>query len=144
MKAIMLAVPLLLLAATAQARDIRSEIDAGNQKWLAAYHRGDAAGVAALYTAKATVLPPGSDIVTGRDGIAKVWGGAIQSGLKIETLQSVSVEQYGNAVREIGRFTAEAPNAQHEMTSVAGKYVVVWKKVKGTWMLDSDIWNLNH
>ncbi len=29
------------------------------------------------------------------------------------------------------------------MTTVNGKYVVVWKRLNGTWMLDSDIWNLN-
>ena len=45
--------------------------------------------------------------------------------------------------REIGRVTAEAPNAQKQLTKVEGKYVVVWKKVKGAWKLDTDIWNLN-
>ena len=67
----------------------------------------------------------------------------MQSGLKFTGLQTVSVEQYGNAAREIGRLTAETPNPQKQMTKLEGKYVVVWKRVNGTWMLDSDIWNLN-
>ena len=144
MKLVVLAMPLLLLTATANARDVKSEIEAANQKFGAAYDKGDAAAIARLYTPHATVFPPGSDMVTGRDGIQKVWEGAIQSGMKFTGLQTVSVEQYGNAAREIGRFTAEAPNAQKQMTKLDGKYVVVWKRLNGTWMLDSDIWNLNH
>jgi uncharacterized protein (TIGR02246 family) len=143
MKSVILAIPLLLLAATVQARDVKSEIDAANQKFGAAYARGDAAAMARLYTPHATVFPPGSDMVSGREGIQKFWAGAYTSGLKIAGLQTVSVEQYGNAAREIGRFTAEAPNAQKQMTKLDGKYVVIWKRVNGTWMLDSDIWNLN-
>jgi len=143
MKSVSLAIPLLLFTATAQAGSVKSEIEAANQKFGAAYAKGDAASIAALYTPHATVFPPGSDMVTGREGIQKVWAGAIKSGLKITSLRTISVEQYGNAAREIGRFTAESPNAQKEITKLDGKYVVVWKRVNGTWMLDSDIWNLN-
>ena len=143
MKPVLLAIPLLLLAATAHARDLKTEIDAANQKFGAAYDKGDAAAVARLYTPHATILPPGADMATGRDGIQKVWAGAIQSGLKFTSLQTVSVERFGNAAREIGRFTAELPNAQKQMTKLVGKYVVIWKRSNGTWMLDSDIWNLN-
>ena len=143
MKSMMVAITLLLLSAPAHARDVKSEIDAGNKKFIAAYAKGDAAAIARLYMPHATIFPPGSDIVTGRDGIQKVWAGAIQSGLKVIGLQTVSVEQYGDAARETGRFTAEMPNEQKQMTPLNGKYVVVWKRLNGKWMLDSDIWNLN-
>lgn len=144
MKSMLLAIPLLMvLGVAAHARDLKSEIDAANQRFGEAFSRGDAAAVARLYTPHATILPPGSDMVTGRDGIQKVWAGVIQSGLKFGALQTVSVEQYGNAAREIGRFSAEVPNAQKQMTKVEGKYVVIWKRVNGAWLLDTDIWNLN-
>ena len=143
MKTAILATILMLATSVAQAADIKAAIDAVNQKFGAAYSKGDAAAVARLYTPHATVFPPGSDMVTGRDAIQSFWAGAIRSGLKFTTLQAISVEQYGNAAREIGRFTAEAPNAQKQMAKVEGKYVVVWKRVNGAWMLDSDIWNLN-
>lgn len=142
-RALIFAVPLLLMGHTVQARDLKSEIEAVNQKFGVAYAKGDAAAIARLYTPRATIFPPGSDMVTGREGIQKVWAGAIQSGMKITSLQTVSVEQYGNAAREIGRFSADMPDAQKQVTKVNGKYVVVWKRVNGTWMLDSDIWNIN-
>lgn len=143
MKAMLLAVSLLLLATTAQARDVKSDIAAGNAKFGAAYGKGDASTIAGLYTPHATLLPPGGDMVTGHDAIQKFWASAIQGGLRITSLQTLSVEQYGAAAREIGRFTAEAPDPQKQVTKLSGKYVVVWKRLNGTWMLDSDIWNLN-
>ncbi len=143
MKKVFLAVALLAMTSAAQAADVKAAIDAVNLKFAAAYDKGDAASVARLYTPHATVLPPGSGTVVGRDAIQAFWAGAIRSGLKFTTLQAVSVEQLGNAAREIGRFSAEAPNAQKQMTKIEGKYVVVWKRVNGAWMLDTDIWNLN-
>lgn len=130
----------LLLSAPAYARTVTSDIAAGNAAFIAAYAKGDASAISRMYTPKASVFPPGSPMVTGRDGIQKVWAGAIQSGLKITSLQTLSIEQYGSAAREIGRFTAEPAASQKP---VEGKYVVVWKRVNGTWMLDSDIWNMN-
>jgi uncharacterized protein (TIGR02246 family) len=143
MKAVVFAISLLLFATAAQAADLKPRIEAANQKFGAVYDKGDAAALAQLYTPHATVFPPGSDMVVGRDGIQKFWAAAMQSGLKFTSLKTVSVEQYGNAAREIGRFTAEAPNAQKQMTKLEGKYVVIWKRLNGAWMLDSDIWNLN-
>src|SRR6185312_2743301 len=136
--------PVLLLATAAQARDLKPDIDAANAKFVAAFNKGDAAAMAALYTEHATALPPGGDVVQGRDGIQKLWAGAIQSGLKNVTLQAVSVEAYGaSTAREIGRFSFDAPNPQKQMSKVDGKYVVIWKRVKGAWRLDTDIWNMN-
>ncbi len=144
MKSSFFAIALLIPAVTAQAAGVKSDIEAANQAFGAAYAKGDAAAIAKLYTPNATIFPPGSDMVEGRDGIRKVWAGAMQSGLKFTALITVSVEQYGNAAREIGRFTADAPTPDKQTKKLEGKYVVVWKRINGKWMLDSDIWNLNN
>jgi ketosteroid isomerase-like protein len=121
----------------------RNDIDAANATFGAAYDARDSNAIAALYTEHALVFPPGQDIVTGRAAIAKLWSGIIDSGLKITSLRTVSLEQFGNAAREIGRFSGTAAGANKQPMPVAGKYVVVWKRVRGKWLLDSDIWNLN-
>lgn len=143
MKPILLALSFLALGSAAYAADTKSEIDAANKKFLAAYAKGDAAAVAALYTDNATVLPPGATLIKGRGEIQKLWQGAIQSGLKLVSLNAVSVQRHGDTAYEIGSVIAEAPDAQKQMTRMEGKYVVVWKKVKGGWKLDTDIWNFN-
>ena len=125
MKAAILAAPLLLLATIAQARDISSEIDAANAKWIAAFNKGDAAAVAQLYTERATALPPGAPMAKGRAAIQAFWDGAIKNGVKNVTLKSVQVNQFGNAAREIGEFArcterSEAMRTNRESMSCCG------------------------
>jgi ketosteroid isomerase-like protein len=57
-------------------------------------------------------------------------------------LMTVDVQPLGtNAAQEIGSFTL-ATKAQPPQT-VAGKYVVIWRKAGGDWKLATDIWNMN-
>jgi len=123
--------------------DIGPQIDAANKAWIAAYGKGDASALAALYTDTATVLPAGADMVSGHDAIVKFMQAAIASGLKITTLTTVAIDHRGSVAREIGRFAGSAPGPDKQMMPVEGKYVVYWKKVKGVWKLDTDIWNMN-
>ena len=44
-----------------------------DDKFAAAFNKGDAAAVAAMYTEDAYVLPPGADIVKGRNAIEALW-----------------------------------------------------------------------
>ena len=78
MRNTMLAAATLLLFGCAQpapgpapAPDLKAQIDANNTAWAAAANKGDAAGVAAMYTETATMLPPGMDIQKGRAAIEK-------------------------------------------------------------------------
>ena len=143
MKAVILAVPLLALAASAQARDIKAEIDARNTKFAAAFNKGDAAAVAQFYTERATALPPGAPMAKGRAAIQGFWQGAVQAGYKNISLKALQVDQFGEAAREIGQFGLDAPNPEKQVTHVESKYVVLWRRVRGDWKLDTDIWNTN-
>lgn len=127
------------ISSSVLAADLKDTIQRNNEVFAQAYNAGDAAGVAALYTEDAVILPPGAEMAEGREAIAEFWQGAIDSGMKDLKLEAGDVEEQGDAVREIGRFTATAGE-----NSLSGKYVVVWKKTgDGTWQLDTDIWNLN-
>lgn len=127
------------ISSSALAADLKDTIQQNNEAFAEAYNAGDAAGVAALYTEDAVILPPGAEMAEGREAIAAFWQGAIGSGMKDLKLEAVDLEDHGDAAREIGRFTATAGEE-----SLSGKYVVVWKKADdGTWQLGTDIWNLN-
>ncbi len=57
-------------------------------------------------------------------------------------LVAVDVAPLGrSAAREIGTFSFET-KAQPPQP-VVGKYVVVWRKIGGHWLLATDIWNTN-
>ena len=137
-----LAAILILLCGPAFAQR-QSPVQAGNAKFEQAFNSGNAAGVAALYTSQAEVLPPGAPAATGRDAIQKFWQSAIQAGVKNLHLSTVSVDRYGPAMREIGSFTMDMPGQGGQVTHATGKYVVIWKREGRSWLLDTDIWNTN-
>lgn len=122
---------------------ISDAIQTSNDNFMAAFNRGDAAGVAACYTTDARLLPPGAAPMTGIPDIAAFWQGAMDMGLKTALLETKEIEERGDLAIEVGQYTLTIqPDGRTTMTDV-GKYVVVWKEDNGTWKLHIDIWNSN-
>lgn len=144
MRRIILVLCLLLVATPAWAQAVRKAVEEGHQALVAAFTRGDAAAIAALYTDHAIIMPAGGPMGHGRAAAQEFWKGMIDAGVKNMTVQTVSVEPLGRAAREIGKFSMDLPNAQKQFTRVEGKYLVIWRKVGGKWFLEVDIWNTDH
>ena len=49
---------------------------------MVALKRGDAEGLAALYTENGQVMPPNSDFVTGRQAVQMFWQAVMDMGIK--------------------------------------------------------------
>ena len=136
----LLAATCLCLPVSALAQD-RASIQTLNDQFTKAFNAGDIAAVATHYTEDATVLPPGAEMVMGRNAILTFWKSAADQIGDIK-LTAVDVKPLGsNAAREIGTFSLRTKGAQSQQ--VTGKYVVVWEKVGGDWKLATDIWNMN-
>jgi uncharacterized protein (TIGR02246 family) len=117
----------------------KATIEKFNDVWTAAFNKGDAAAVAALYTEDAYVLPPGSAMVKGRAAIEAFWRQAAQQ-MSDAKLTTVDVLPLGrSAAREIGTVTLKTKSQPPQ--EVVGKYVVVWRKIGRDWKLATDIWN---
>jgi uncharacterized protein (TIGR02246 family) len=135
---LMIVAGLGLGAAPAVAQN-KAMIEKLNDAWTAAFNKGDVAGVAALYTEDAYVLPPGSGMVKGRAVIEAFWRQAAQQ-MTDAKLTTVDVLPLGrSAAREIGTVTLKTKSQPAQ--EVVGKYVVVWRKVGRDWKLATDIWN---
>lgn len=120
------------------AMEYRSAIAAANQRFMEAFRRGDAAGLASLYTADGQILPPYHNIITGRTNIQAFWQGLLDTGLKTATLQTTEAKANGHFAVEVGRYTfLDADDRLRD----AGKYVVVWRRDMDSWLLHQDIWN---
>jgi ketosteroid isomerase-like protein len=119
------------------AADPRSGIEAVNRRFMEAFGRGDAGGVARLYTASAQLLPANHDFVTGPAAIQHFWQGAMDMGLKEAVLETLELEAHGDTAHEVGRYTLKAAGGQ---VADAGKYVVIWKQEGGAWKVHRDIW----
>lgn len=123
--------------------NIRDLIASANRKFMDAFSRSDAAGVAELYTEEAKLLPPGSEMLTGRAAIESFWQGAMDMGIKAAELTTIEVESEGGLACEIGRFALSVQPENAEKTVMTGKYVVVWKNQDGVVKLHIDIWNID-
>jgi uncharacterized protein (TIGR02246 family) len=139
----LLALLLALTANGAASAGAREDIEAALATFAAAFNGGDGAGVAALYTEDAALLPPGEMRVDGRAAIQGYWQGAIDAGISDLTLEAVEVAEDGAHAYEVGRFSLAVPGENDAKTVVAGKYIVVWMKgADGVWRLHRDIWNV--
>jgi len=118
--------------------EIQDAIAAANEEFMAAVGRGDAAGLAALYTEDGMLLPPNFDFFIGREAVQAFWQGVIDMGIKEAKLEIVEVEGHGNTVIEVSKYELYAEGGQ---LADKGKYIVIWKQVAGQWKLHRDIFN---
>ena len=132
-----LALACVLWAAPARSEDVRQAVEAANREFIAAFLRGDAAAVASLYTEDAQVIGPGSPVASGRRAIAAYWQGSIEAGIQDVALETAEVESADDLACETG--TVRLMGADGAVTQA--RYVVVWKRIGGRWMLHRDIWN---
>lgn len=119
-------------------REINEAIEAANERFMTTFSRGDAAGMAALYTASGQLLPPNGDFVTGKQALQAAFQGLMALGMKGIKLDTVEVEGYGDTASEVGRYTLEGEGGQ---VLDRGKYIVIWKREDGQWKLHRDIFN---
>ena len=131
---------LVMIVAPAFSQD-KGEIQKLNDQFSAAFNKGDAATLAAMYAEDAVVLPAGSPMVRGRDAIQAFWkqGAEQLGGMQLTT---VDIQPLGSeAAREIGTFVLMTKGQSPQ--TLEGKYVVVWRRIGGAWKLGTDIWNAN-
>jgi uncharacterized protein (TIGR02246 family) len=120
--------------------EVRDAIVTANENFMATFKRGDAAGLAALYTENGQVLPPNSDFVTGKEAIQAFWQAVFDMGVKEVKLKVVEVEAHGDTAIEVAKYSIHGEEGQ-ELEK--GKYIVIWKQKEGQWKLHRDIYNSN-
>jgi ketosteroid isomerase-like protein len=82
-----------------------------NQRWDAAFNRGDAAALAALYDEHAAVLPAGGDAALGASQIEALFAGAIEQGIRNHRIELHAVEGDERVATQRGRWSAESTSA---------------------------------
>jgi uncharacterized protein (TIGR02246 family) len=139
-RSILFALAFTLVAAPAVAQSMAT-IQKLDAEWDAAFNKGDAAAVAAFYTHDAYTLPPGRDMVQGRNAIEALWRQEMQQIGDIKCTP-LNVKPLGpRAAREVGTCTFKTKAQPPEAGLI--KYLVVWEKSGQNWKLLTDIWNSN-
>ena len=60
---------------------IQAKVLAGSKKFMVAFGQKNAGALAKLYTKGGQLLPPGSEVIAGREAIQAFWQGALDLGL---------------------------------------------------------------
>jgi uncharacterized protein (TIGR02246 family) len=122
--------------------DIRGVVKAYNDAWNAAFNRGEAAAVAALYTDDATVLPHTHDVIRGSGKIREFWTSVIGAGFKDHSIGLLDVHLDGNLACEIAKWSARGPGEGGQLQSYGGSLVNIYERQSdGSWKCRLHIWN---
>ncbi len=118
--------------------DVTAEIRTADDQFSAAFAAQDAAALAALYTARAQLLPPNSDFIIGREAIQTFWQGVMDAGVAVATLTIEEAMGTDSMAVEVGRYEMSTADGS---TIDEGKYIVWWQRTPAGWRLHRDIWN---
>ena len=119
-----------LIAQKSNPNDDEQAIRKLDKDWSAAAQTKDVDKTVSFYSDDASALPFNAPIATGKDQIRQVWahltslpGFALTFGpTKIEVAKS------GDLAYDLGTFELKTNDAQGNVNTEVGKYVVVWKK----------------
>jgi len=104
------------------------------------YGANDAAGIAALYTEDAQLLPPDLEIVSGRAAIQEFFARTNPPGSATIEIATVETHVLGAYAHRQGSFLLKGPDGG---TVSAGKFLELWKKADGRWLIHRDMWSAN-
>ena len=146
---IVLAVSFFMLAAcaktapptTATAGE-EAAIRAVNVAWNKAYNAGDGAAVAALYAEDAVLNAPGAPMVRGKASITEYYvkdaAGFATTGFTVADDPVGDVGQSGDLAWQSGTYK----NTDKSGATVdSGKFLTVFQRKDGKWMIIRDTWN---
>ena len=110
--------------------------------WFTAYKAGDVDGVAALYADDAVLNAPGVAPARGRasirEALAKDIAASSGGGITLTQAPKSEVGVSGDLAWEWNTFTA---TDKAGATVDVGKYVTVFERKDGKWLIIRDIWN---
>ena len=139
-------IPLALLLASsnyavaqqdAELRAIHKNIKAFSK----AYMDADYERLAGFYTEDGMILPPGTGIISGREAIQKRW--TLPEDIKIlhHAAKPERIEVVGDHAWDVGYYEGKTLNRDGSEAEWGGKYLIVWQKVDGRWLILADAWN---
>ena len=115
----------------------KSDVQAGEAKWLEAFNGNDAAGVAARYEPDARLMAPNMPTMEGRAQIEAFCSEFLATGAKLD-FSLATVHESPDMCAAVGRYEMTIPGAPND----TGKFVEIWRKqADGSWLIADDIFN---
>ena len=134
----------LLPVANAQAQTAPSDsalIHEASRQFSTAYVRSDADAMVALYTSDATIFPERSIALAGQEAIRKYW--TLPPGRRItrHAVTPTRIVVDGDHAYDHGVYEVSGERDGKAWGPFRGKYVIVWRRERGAWRMELDMWN---
>jgi uncharacterized protein (TIGR02246 family) len=109
--------------------------------WAQHWNAGDLDEVVAAYATDAVYLPPHHEAVHGRADIHEYLRGPLSHGVSGLMFDVTYIKQAGNVAWDVGTYRMHVPQSDGTKKEDHGKYLTVWKRVGGKWLITADAWS---
>jgi len=130
-------------ASHSQGSELRTQMEAVNATFLAAYNTQNGVAFKAMYTPDAMLFAPSTQPLVGAEAIGAFWADRIKGGnRKNHTFEIVSVSADGRYAYQVARYTVDVVNDKGEIFKSAGNTVRIFEKqADGKWLTKVHIFN---
>jgi|GEM_PF-2264970 len=136
-----LALSLALFTPVAHAQS-QPDLDDLRSRYEVATNANDGAAVAALHASDARVLPPGSDMLDGREAIEQHFSQRFEMTSPSDfQITSTQTRELGDAQLDYGTYSMNATIPGGQALSVTGDYMAVIEERDGEWLITLQIFN---
>lgn len=113
-----------------------------SREFSAAYVRGDAAAMGAMYTDDAVIFPDRSEAIAGREAIQRYWTLAPGARVTRHVATPTQIRVEGDIAYDYGVYEIAGEQGGRTWGPSHGKYVIVWRRgADGAWRMQLDMWN---
>ena len=128
--------------ASADASAVRTAIESADARWTAALRSGDEKALAGIYAADASLVPPHSESIEGRENILAWLAERHRAGAGETTLKTIDVVSVGDVAYEVGHYGFEVGDGETAVATDSGRYFAIWKRQSdGQWLCQVGIWS---
>jgi len=118
-----------------------NDITENIKKFSEHYTSGDYDALANSYTNDGVILPPGADLIKGREAIKQRWILPEAVSVPHHKITPMEINVLGDYAYDIGYYEGRTIRKDGSEVSWKGKYLIVWKKEEGEWKIYADAWN---
>ncbi|EDP72044.1 hypothetical protein FBALC1_13122 [Flavobacteriales bacterium ALC-1] len=106
-----------------------------------AYMDGNIDDLVNMYTKDGKIFPNNREIMVGEKDLLSYW--AIPDGVKILHHKVIpsEIKIENDIAYDYGYYEGKTLTKDKKEVSWKGKYIIIWKKIKGEWKIYLDIWN---